>query len=110
MQVWKGTKATVGQYTEGPWLQQYAFSELECFPEDITDASHVVATTNGFMSQNVVVVKSFRGEGSSDGFGYSVSLFGMEVKKHVGSEVEVLRELKTKEDELLALKDFFGIE
>ncbi|GLB33556.1 putative N-acetyltransferase [Lyophyllum shimeji] len=111
---------------QAKWRVVYAFSEEEYFPTDYESANFAVCRRpqpGGLFWKNIVCSKHFwldsHEVGASDG-GVDKSIMtrymgrlGMEgrtVRRHVGSQSEVIRTMATETERTAALRELFGID
>lgn len=92
------------------WVPTYCFTETEFLPQDYEMMSWFTSTNKKcFFTYSVVVTKMLLDDAEEKIVG-DVTLFNDGVRKNVGKEREVLRELKTEEERVKALKEIFGVE
>lgn len=108
----------VGQEAEGRmeerenWIPNYAFTELEFFPQDFENMKFVVGRARtSFFTYTVVVMKYLverdeEGEAVCTG---TVQMLGGQVKRTVGGKSEVLKDCRTEGERVKVLEDVFGI-
>lgn len=85
------------------WVQGYAFSEGEVFPEDVGVLNYCVETNpEGFFTNNVMCVKVLED-------GRRLSLFNERVSIRSGGELEVLETFNGEEERVEALERLFGV-
>lgn len=105
---------------DAPWVDAYAFTEMEFFPEDFEVMNLSTMTLRqSFFVQSVFCVKmaveTWEGGVEEDGEGVEgvgwLTLHGEKVTRKIARKpAEGLQELKTEEERVEALKRWFGIE
>jgi arylamine N-acetyltransferase len=94
---------------EDPWLDAYAFNEIEFFPEDYEVMNlHTMTTRWSFFTQTVLCVKVVLDEKQEDIEGV-VSLYKDEVKKKIKGEVVESEKFETETERVKGLEKWFGI-
>lgn len=92
------------------WIPTYAFTETEFLPQDYEMMSWFTSTNKKcFFTYCVVVTKMLLDDAGEKIVG-DITLINDTVRKNVGKEREVLRECKTEEDRIKALKELFDID
>lgn len=92
------------------WTPHYCFTLTEFLPQDYEMMSWFTSTNKKcFFTYSVVCMKMLLDEEQSKVIGH-LTLFNDGVTKNVGADREVLRELKTEQDRINALSEFFGVE
>ena len=95
---------------EDKWIPYYCFTETEFLPQDYEMMSWFTSTNKKcFFTYTVVVMKMLLDEAGEKIIG-NITLVNDGVMKNVGADREHLRTLKTEQDRIDALKEFFGIE
>ena len=95
---------------EDKWIPYYCFTETEFLPQDYEMMSWFTSTNKKcFFTYTVVVMKMLLDEAGEKIIG-NITLVNDGVMKNVGADREQLRTLKTEQDRIEALKEFFGIE
>lgn len=90
------------------WKDRCSFVEIEFFPQDFEVMNLRMSTTpQSFFVQSVVCLTTVLDE--KKGIKGLLTLFKDTVKRRVGSETEVLEELKTEEQRVKALERYFRI-
>ncbi|KAK0638486.1 hypothetical protein B0T16DRAFT_421250 [Cercophora newfieldiana] len=98
---------------EKEWLDAYAFTELEFFAEDYEVMSLATSTLRqSFFVQSLFCVRMVLdteqgGKGGPVGW---LVLHGDKVTRRIGATTEVLEELKTEGQRVVALQRWFGIQ
>ncbi|KAK1232758.1 hypothetical protein PQX77_004083 [Marasmius sp. AFHP31] len=103
---------------EGNWKWLFAFDEVERFPQDVECANHFVATfgSGTIFAQNVVCLKYFwldeeqLQKPNEERFLGSMFLVGGMIRRNAGPRSEVVKELKTEEERIEAIREYFGID
>lgn len=91
------------------WRTLHQFGTQEFFLSDFEAFSWAVANRHQGLFHETVLALLFTSNGEEQMLGARV-LVGSKVTARYGGKIEVLKELKTEEDRLLALKEYFGIE
>lgn len=92
-----------------PWVNAYAFAELEFFPGDFAVMNLATMTLRtSFFVQSLFCVKMLLDPETGEPAGTLV-LFHNQVKKKVKGETIVLEELASEEQRVAALEKWFGI-
>jgi arylamine N-acetyltransferase len=100
----------LGDDGEDKWTPHYCFTETEFLPQDYEIMSWFTSTNKVcFFTYSVVVMKMLLDDAEQQVIGH-LTLFNDKVMKNIGADREMLRDLKTEQDRLDALKEFFGIE
>jgi arylamine N-acetyltransferase len=95
---------------EDEWLEEYAFNEIEFFPEDFEVMNLSTMTSRGsFFTQTVLCVKSLLDEEEEETVGL-VTLFKDEVKKRIKGEVMETEKFATERERIKGLEKWFGIQ
>lgn len=113
------TKLWIYQYRNGPekeWNSFYSFPGIEFMMLDWGVVNHWMTThPTSHQRYNVLVIKFLRRlkEGEEEGgeqeiYGKRMLVNGV-VKENLGGRTHIIAELKTEEERVSALKDFFGI-
>ncbi|KAF9269729.1 cysteine proteinase [Marasmius fiardii PR-910] len=103
---------------ESRWRWLYAFDETERFAQDMVCSSHWVATygTGTIFAHNVLCIKQYWYDEDqlkkpiADRWIGSMSLLGGVVRRHLGPRSEVVKELKSEEERIEAIKEFFEVD
>ena len=99
-----------GDKSEEKWVPTYCFTETEFLPQDYEMMSWFTSTNKKcFFTYSVVCTKMLLDEKEEKIVG-DVTLFNDGVRKNVGKDREVLRELKTEQDRIEALREIFAVE
>ena len=99
-----------GNDEEDKWKPHYCFTETEFLPQDYEMMSWFTSTNKKvFFTYSVVCMKMLLDDAGEKVIG-NVTLFNDGVTRNIGADREVLRELKTEQDRIDALKELFGIE
>ncbi|KAK5989472.1 Arylamine N-acetyltransferase 1-like protein [Cladobotryum mycophilum] len=91
------------------WVEQYCFTETELFREDYEiNNFYTESHPSSFFVKNVVAMRGIWSEekGQLEGM---MTLFGDEVRRRVGGEMEVVEKLKSEGDRVRALEEYFYI-
>ena len=92
------------------WIPTYCFSETEFLPQDYEMMSWFTSTNKKvFFTYSVLCSKMLLDEAEENIVG-NIMLFNDGVTKNIGANREVLRELKTEQDRVDALRELFGVE
>ena len=94
---------------DSPWVDAYAFTELEFFPSDFRVMNLSTMTLrSSFFVQTVLCVSFILNAETGEPEGLLI-LQGAQVRKKVHGEYRILEELKTEEQRIQALQKWFGI-
>lgn len=94
---------------EDPWLDAYAFNEIEFFPEDYEVMNLSTMTSpKSFFTQTVLCVKALLCKETNELEG-TLSLYQGEVKKRVKGEVQIVDKFTTEDQRVRGLEKWFGI-
>jgi arylamine N-acetyltransferase len=92
------------------WIPHYCFTETEFLPQDYEMMSWFTSTNKKcFFTYTVVVMRMLLDDKEEKIIG-NLTLVNDNVTKNIGAEREVVRELKTEQDRIDALKELFAIE
>ena len=92
------------------WIPTYCFTETEFLPQDYEMMSWFTSTNKKcFFTYSVVCTKMLLDEAEEKIVG-DVTLFNDGVRKNVGAQRETVREMKTEQDRVDALREMFGVE
>ncbi|KAK5174062.1 uncharacterized protein LTR77_001142 [Saxophila tyrrhenica] len=92
------------------WTPHYCFTEMEFLPQDYEMMSWFTSTNKKcFFVYSVVCMKMLLDEAKEKIVG-NITLFNDKVTRNVGAEREVLRELKTEQERIDALREYFNVE
>ncbi|KAK1235610.1 hypothetical protein PQX77_001163 [Marasmius sp. AFHP31] len=94
-----------------PWKVLYSFSETEFFQSDCEQSSYFVATHPNGSSflQQVVCVKYVYLDDQKEDLGYT-TLWRDHMRQHSGAQTKDLPEIKTEEERLERIREFYGID
>ncbi|KAL0062640.1 hypothetical protein AAF712_010477 [Marasmius tenuissimus] len=94
-----------------PWKVLFSFSEAESFQSDIEPASYFVAThpEGNFFLQQVVCVRYVYLDDKKEDLGYT-TLWGNLTRQHMGAQTRDLPKIKTEEERLERIREFYGID
>ena len=102
---------------EPKWLPTYCFTETEFLPQDYEMMSWFTSTNRKcFFTYTLVCTKMVLDENENVKEGElpdivgDVSMINDGVRRNVGKERQVLRECKTEQDRIDALREIFGVE
>ena len=95
---------------EKKWIPHYCFTETEFLPQDYEMMSWFTSTNKKCFFTYTVVVMRFVSDETGEKIIGNITLVNDGVTKNIGAEREHLRELKTEQDRIDALKEFFEIE
>ncbi|UNI15938.1 hypothetical protein JDV02_002422 [Purpureocillium takamizusanense] len=92
------------------WVERNCFNEVEWFPEDYRVSNHhTMSSPTSFFVQNVLAFRGLLDEESGRIHGL-LTLFRDTVKRQMaGQEAEVLETLKSEEERVRALDEYFGV-
>ena len=92
------------------WIPQYCFTETEFLPQDYEMMSWFTSTNSKcFFTYAMVCTKMVLDEAEEKIVG-DMTLFNDGVRKNVGADRETLRECKTEQDRIDALREIFAVE
>lgn len=92
------------------WIPTYCFTETEFLPQDYEMMSWFTSThRTSFFTRSVTSTSMLMDEHQEKIIG-NLTLFGDTVRRTVGADREVVRECKSEEERVDALREFFGIE
>jgi arylamine N-acetyltransferase len=95
---------------ESVWVPVYCFTETEFLPQDYEIMSWFTSThKNSFFTKYVTSTIMLMDEARRSIVG-NVTLFGGNLKETVGGKQQVLKDCKTEDERVGALKELFGIE
>ena len=99
---------------EKVWIPTYCFTETEFLPQDYEIMSWYTSThEKSFFTKVVITMKMLMDEEGEKIIG-DITMAGPHIRKTIGGmlggQKETLRDLKTEEDRILALKEIFGVE
>jgi arylamine N-acetyltransferase len=95
---------------ESVWTPVYCFTETEFLPQDYEMMSWFTSThRTSFFTKYMTSTKMIMDEAQENIVG-NLTLFEDTIRETVGSEKKVVRECKTEEQRLEALKELYGIE
>ncbi|EDU49784.1 NhoA Arylamine N-acetyltransferase [Pyrenophora tritici-repentis] len=95
---------------ESQWVPVYCFTETEFLPQDYEIMSwYTSANKRSFFTRYVTSTKMIMDEEREVVVG-NVTLFGGEVKETIGTDRRVLKDCKTEDERVEALKEIFGVE
>ncbi|KAJ8082770.1 hypothetical protein PM082_008626 [Marasmius tenuissimus] len=103
---------------ESNWKWLFSFDEVERYPQDIECSNYFVSTfgSGTMFAHNVVCLKYFwldeeqLQKPNEERFLGSISLLGGMIRRNLGSRSEVVKELKTEEERIEAIREYFGID
>ncbi|KAG7095319.1 hypothetical protein E1B28_006084 [Marasmius oreades] len=103
---------------ESQWKWLYAFDEVERFAQDVVCSSHWVATygRGTIFADNVLCIKHYwldeeqLTKPNEQRWIGSLSLMGKIIRRHSGPRGEVVKELKSEEERVEAIKEYFGVD
>ncbi|KAL0566128.1 hypothetical protein V5O48_015889 [Marasmius crinis-equi] len=103
---------------ESRWKWLFAFDEIERFPQDVDCSNHYVATRGSgtIFSNNVICNKYFwldeaqLQKPNEERFMGTISLLGGTIRRTMGARSEVVKELRSEEERIVAIKEYFGID
>lgn len=90
---------------DAPWNSYYCFLEVPFIHGDF-EVMNYFACTQGYLPSNIVIVAFIRKEEKIAG---KLMLINRLVKRNEGSKTKVVKECKTEEERIAALKGYFGI-
>ena len=92
------------------WIPHYCFTETEFLPQDYEMMSWFTSTNKKcFFTYSVVCMKMLLDDSGENIIG-NITLFNDGVTKNIGADREVVRELKTEQDRIDALKELFDVD
>ena len=95
---------------ENTWTPTYCFTELEFLPQDYEMMSWFTSTfPTSFFTRHVTATRMVLDEAGEKIVG-NITLFEATIKKSIGGKSEVLKECKTEDERVKALKEYFDIE
>ncbi|KAL8389031.1 hypothetical protein RB595_008845 [Gaeumannomyces hyphopodioides] len=95
---------------EKSWVPVYCFTETEFLPQDFEAMSWFTSTNpRSFFTRYVTCTKMVMGE-DKKGIVGNVTLFKDAVRETIGARRKVIKECKTEEERVQALKDIFGVD
>jgi arylamine N-acetyltransferase len=95
---------------ENIWVPVYCFTETEFLPQDYEIMSWFTSThTKSFFTRYVTSTRMVMDEAGEEIVG-SITLFEAGIKQSIGNERKVVKECKTEEERVSALKEIFDIE
>ncbi|KAK5116820.1 hypothetical protein LTR85_009080 [Meristemomyces frigidus] len=95
---------------DNQWAPAYCFTETEFLPQDYEMMSWFTSTSpRSFFTYSVLCTKMLMDEAGEKIVG-DVTLFRDKIARTIGGQRELLRECKTEEDRVEALKEIFGVE
>jgi arylamine N-acetyltransferase len=94
---------------ESGWLEAYAFSEMEFFPEDFEVMNFSTMTSRrSFFTHKVICVKAILSPGENEIEGI-MSLYHNEGKKRIHGEIVESETFATESERIQVLENWFGI-
>jgi len=98
------------QNGENKWVPVYCFTETEFLPQDYEMMSWYTSTNKkSFFTRYVTATKMIMDEEREEIVG-NVTLFEGEINESIGSDRRVVKDCKTEDERVDALKELFGIE
>jgi len=95
---------------ENRWLPTYCFTETEFLPQDYEMMSWFTSThRKSFFTYSVLCTKMLMDDAGEKIVG-DATLFGNGIRRTVGGQREVVRECKTEQERVEALKEVFGVD
>ena len=92
------------------WIPHYCFTLTEFLPQDYEMMSWFTSTNKKcFFTYSVVVMKMLLDKEEKQVIG-NITLFNDNITKNIGADREVLRDLKTEQERINALKELFAVE
>ncbi|GKZ16488.1 N-terminal acetyltransferase [Aspergillus brasiliensis] len=92
-----------------PWVAQYSFSEIEFLFEDFNMMNFFTSKSRDMLfTQKLACTRLILDDHTSEPIGVYI-LAGREVKSVLRGKIETLRELKTEEDRVSALVEYFNV-
>ena len=99
-----------GKDGEDKWTPHYCFTETEFLPQDYEMMSWFTSTNKKcFFTYSVVCMKMLL-DGAGEKILGHITLFNDSVTKNIGADREHLRDLKTEQDRIDALRELLGVE
>ncbi|KAK1235609.1 hypothetical protein PQX77_001162 [Marasmius sp. AFHP31] len=94
-----------------PWKVLFSFSETEFFQSDFEQASYFVAThpEGNLFLQQVVCVRYVYLDDKKEDLGYT-TLWGNLTRQHMGAQTRDLPKIKTEEERLERIREFYGVD
>lgn len=95
---------------DNKWVPVYCFTETEFLPQDYEIMSWYTSTNkSSFFTKYVTCTRMLTDEEREAIVG-NVTLFGGEIKESVGTNRDVVKDCKTEDERINALKEVFGVE
>ncbi|KAH0365405.1 cysteine proteinase, partial [Aureobasidium melanogenum] len=95
---------------ENTWIPTYCFTEMEFLPQDYEVMSWFTSThANSFFTRYMTATRMIM-DAEQERIVGNVTLFKDTIREQKGSERRVVKECRTEDERVQALKDVFGIE
>lgn len=95
--------------SEGRWIPQYSFSEAEFLPEDFGMMNFFTSKSRSILfTQKLACTRIILDDQGVEPIGIYI-LSGREVKRVLLGETEIMETMKTEEDRVRALIEYFGM-
>lgn len=95
---------------EEKWTQLYAFTETEFLPQDYEMMSWFTSTNKKCLFTYLLIVTKMVLDDAGEKVIGDITMINDTVRKNIGKDRETLRECKTEQERVQALKEIFGIE
>lgn len=98
------------EHGDNTWTPVYCFTETEFLPQDYEIMSWYTSTNpRSLFTRYITSTRMIMDEAGQEIVG-NITLFEVGIKKSIGLEREVVRECKTEEERITALKEIFDID